>query len=326
MQLSRESAEIDAKLVKMFGREPNLETGEIVVSQLPFNAFTVDVEDYFHVSAFSKNVSIKDWDHLESRVVANTHRILELLDHYQVRGTFFVLGWVAERYPGLVREIHRAGHEIGSHSFRHQLVYNMTPDEFREDLILSCKVLEEITGEPVRSYRAPSFSITEKSLWALDILIEEGISIDSSIYPIRHDVYGIPGAEVRPHRIQRDHGHILEFPGTVCSFLGMDLPVGGGGYFRILPASWTFSQLEQLNEKLQRPFNFYIHPWEIDPQQPRIATSWRSRFRHYTNLGKTESRLRRLLEKFQFQPLTDVVSHFTPEERIQPSNVNAIAG
>lgn len=269
------------------------------------NAFTVDVEDYFHVSAFEKNVSFREWNQLESRVVANTHRILELLNHHQVCGTFFVLGWVAEKYPGLVREIQQGGHEIGSHSYEHRLIYKMTPDEFRDDLILSVKILEDILGEKVTSYRAPSFSITEKSMWAVDILIDEGIDIDSSIYPIRHDVYGIPGAEVRPHLLQRESGTIWEFPGTVCNFLGLDLPVGGGGYFRILPSIWTTSQLRAINNREKRPFNFYIHPWEIDPMQPRISSGWKSRLRHYTNLHKTELRLRRLLNQFQFGRLAE---------------------
>lgn len=282
------------------------------------NAFTVDVEDYFHVSAFSSHVAIKDWNHLESRVVANTHRILELLNHQQVRGTFFVLGWVADKYPGLVREIHSAGHEIGSHSYYHQLVYQMTPEDFREDLLLSCKVLEEITGEKITSYRAPSFSITQQSLWALDILIEEGIEIDSSIFPVRHDVYGIPGAEVRPHQLQRKHGKIWEFPGTACQVLGLDLPVGGGGYFRILPKQWTFSQLEAINRRHKRPFNFYIHPWEIDPQQPRISATWKSHFRHYTNLGKTESRLRELMTRFNFGTLTECLPQDLTSLEIPP--------
>lgn len=270
------------------------------------NAFTVDVEDYFHVSAFSKSVPYRDWSSCESRVVANTHRILELLNRYQVRGTFFVLGWVAERFPELVREIHRSGHEIGSHSYRHQLIYSMTPDEFRQDLELSCDVLEQITGLPVRLFRAPSFSITKESLWALDILIERGIEIDSSIFPVRHDIYGIPDAEVLPHCLERSCGTIAEIPGTVFQFLGRNVPIGGGGYFRIFPFSLTISKLRQLNTQLQRSFNFYIHPWEVDPLQPRISVPWKSRFRHYTNLGKTELRLRRLLEEFRFGPITDL--------------------
>lgn len=281
----------------------------------------MDVEDYFHVSAFSKNVAIKDWAHLESRVVGNTHRILELLNHQQVQATFFVLGWVAERYPGLVLDIQKAGHEIGSHSYHHQLVYHLTPEEFRDDLVLSCKIIEDLTGERIRAYRAPSFSITEKSLWALDILIDEGFEIDSSIYPIRHDVYGIPGAEIKPHVIQRAAGSIWEFPGTVVDFFGFELPVGGGGYFRILPGSWTFSQLKKLNQKYQRPFNFYIHPWEIDPRQPKISSSWKSRLRHYTNLEKTESRLRKLLKSFEFGRLSDSL----PESAVQASQPLSIA-
>ncbi len=280
------------------------------MNQEVVNAFTVDVEDYYHVSAFSENVRFSDWGSMESRVSGNTYRILDLLDHYQVRATFFVLAWVAERRPELVRDIQRAGHEIGNHSYRHELVYRMTPEEFRDDLILSCKILEDITSEPINVYRAPSFSITEQSLWALDILIEEGITLDSSIYPIQHDIYGIPDSPIHPHQIERDSGSLWECPGTVCSLLGRNFPVGGGGYFRIFPSRWTFSQLSKLNSQENRPFVFYIHPWEVDPDQPRIPSSWKSKLRHYTNLRRTESRMRTLLERFQF----DAISTLIPEE------------
>ncbi len=292
------------------------------MNQSILNAFTVDVEDYFHVSAFSKNIRFEEWKDRELRVVANTHRILDLLDHFQVKATFFVLGWVAEHRPFLIRDIQRAGHEIGSHSYRHELVYNMTPEDFRDDLLVSCKILEDITGERITAYRAPSFSITEKSLWALDILIEEGITLDSSIFPVRHDIYGIPDAQTDTHLIERANGAIWECPGTVCSMFGRNTAVGGGGYFRILPSQWTFSQLEKLNSRQNRPFMFYIHPWEVDPDQPRIPSSWKSYLRHYTNLKKTESRLRQLLERFRFDSLSSLV----PEEASKSSPPIVIAG
>ena len=286
------------------------------MNQSTSNAFTVDVEDYFHVSAFSKHVRFKNWNDHESRVVANTHRILDLLNHFQVKATFFVLGWVAEHRPYLVRDIQRAGHDIGSHSYRHELVYNMTPDDFRDDLLVSCKILEDITSQRITSYRAPSFSITEKSLWALDVLIEEGISLDSSIYPVQHDIYGIPDSPDEPYRVEREQGSIWECPGTVCNIFGRNFAIGGGGYFRILPARWTFSQLEKLNSQQNRPFMFYIHPWEVDPDQPKIASNWKSHLRHYTNLKKTEPRLRQLLKQFRFDSIAAMVPTETATDSI----------
>ncbi|MCA9051172.1 MAG: DUF3473 domain-containing protein [Planctomycetaceae bacterium] len=281
------------------------------------NIFSVDVEDYFHVNAFKHVIRDDEWGSYPGRVVPNTHRILGLLNRYQVPAVFFVLGWVADRYPGLVRDIQKSGHEIGSHSFRHRLVYTLTPEEFREDLLNSCKVIEEIIGETVKSYRAPSFSVTKNSLWALDILAEEGIKLDSSIYPIRHDVYGIPDAEQMPHTLDTAAGHIHEFPGTVCRRFGMNVPVGGGGYFRQFTWNWTRTCLRRTNDA-GRPFMFYIHPWEVDPDQPRVSRiGLKSRLRHYRNLHTTEPKLERLLKEFRFGRLSDVVT--TLEERCQVS-------
>ncbi|MCD4726621.1 MAG: polysaccharide deacetylase family protein, partial [Pirellulales bacterium] len=194
-----------------------------------FNVFTVDVEDYFQVSAFEKHVRRDQWDQWESRVVSNTHHILQLLDRHHVRATFFVLGWVAQRHPRLVREIHACGHEIGSHGYWHRLVYQQTPEEFRTDLRRSRDALQETLGRPVTAYRAASFSITRQSLWALEILVEEGFLVDSSVFPIRHDRYGIPGAEPGPHRLETPAGSLWEFPPSVARLAGMNLPVGGGG-------------------------------------------------------------------------------------------------
>ena len=201
------------------------------------NAFTVDVEDYFQVSAFEKHIPRDQWDRWESRVEANTHRMLQLLDRHGVKATFFVLGWLGERYPQLVRDIHSCGHEIGSHGYWHRLIYRQSPAEFRADLRRSRDVLQDAIGQPVTAHRAASFSITKQSLWALEILVEEGFLVDSSIFPVRHDRYGIPGAEPRLHRLTTTAGYLWEFPPSVVRFAGLNVPVGGGGYFRLYPLS-----------------------------------------------------------------------------------------
>jgi len=272
------------------------------------NVFTVDVEDYFQVGSFADRIDPQTWDQYESRVVANTRRTLRLLEDHGVRGTFFILGWVADRFPDLVREIHDAGHELGCHSFWHQLIYKMTPDEFREDLLMACKAVEETTGERVVTFRAPSFSITEKSLWALDILIEEGFKFDSSIFPVYHDTYGIPGAERFPHRIGKNGSSLWEFPPTVHQIGRFNIPVAGGGYFRLYPARLSIHWLRRINQQNKQPFVFYIHPWELDPDQPRLAAKLKSRFRHYQNLGSTERKLNRLLKAFQFTTMSEAIA------------------
>jgi len=273
------------------------------------NAFTVDVEDYFQVSAFEKHIHRDQWDRWESRVEANTHRVLQLLDRHGVKATFFVLGWVADRHPQLVREIHGAGHEIASHGFWHRLIYNQSPDEFRADLRLSRDLLQEIVGRPVTAYRAPSFSITRRSLWALQILVEEGFRVDSSIFPIRHDRYGVPGARTAIHEQPTPAGPIWEFPPAVARFGQFHVPVSGGGYFRLFPLSWTLRWLTQINRAGREQFIFYVHPWEIDPGQPRMRqASPRSRFRHYLNLARTERRLDALLRQVRFARVCDVIN------------------
>jgi polysaccharide deacetylase family protein (PEP-CTERM system associated) len=265
------------------------------------NAFTVDVEDYFHVAALAPAVSRDSWEAREYRVEANTERLLTLLAEHRVQGTFFVLGWVAERSPELVRRIARAGHEIACHGFSHQLIYQQSPEEFRAETSRAKGCLEDITGEAVRGYRAASFSVTRASLWALDVLIDLGFDYDSSIFPIRHDRYGLPGAAPEPNRLQAPSGRTLvEFPMSAARFLGVQVPVCGGGYFRILPYWLTRAGLKQINERSARPFTFYLHPWEVDPGQPRIRVGALSRFRHYTNLKRCESRLRRVLAEFSF--------------------------
>lgn len=273
------------------------------------NALTVDVEDYFHVSAFADKIPVRDWDLFSPRVHIGTERLLALLDRFQVRATFFVLGWLAERQPKLVRAIQAAGHEIASHSFHHRLIYQMTPDEFRDDCRRAKDVLEQITGEQVHGYRAPSFSIIRRSLWALDILAEEGFRFDSSIYPIRHDRYGIPDGRIGPHVVDlpKTGRRIWEFPGTVAAVGGLRLPAGGGGYFRLYPYRFSAALLRRANGSAGMPFMFYIHPWELDPDQPPLPGPWHRRLRHRANLKVTERRLERMLSEFSFGAMSDVL-------------------
>jgi polysaccharide deacetylase family protein (PEP-CTERM system associated) len=267
------------------------------------NAMTVDVEDYFHVSVFDGTLPRHQWTTLESRVGRNTDRLLEIFAASGVRATFFVLGWVAERFPAIVRSIVSHGHEIASHGYAHRLVYDQTPAAFREDVRRSKLLLEDIGGQPVAGYRAPSYSVTPRSLWALDILIEEGYTYDTSIFPIRHDRYGIPVSARHAYSMTRSAGRLLELPASTARWGLLNLPVAGGGYFRILPYAWTRWGIDRLNQLEQRPAIFYIHPWEIDPEQPRLHAGMLGRFRHYRNLDKTEERLTRLLADFAFGPV-----------------------
>jgi polysaccharide deacetylase family protein (PEP-CTERM system associated) len=272
------------------------------------NALTVDVEDYFQVSAFEAHVPQSQWGSYESRVCRNTERLLNLFEHAGVHATFFVLGWVAERFPQLVRQIHRAGHELASHSYGHGLVYDMTPEAFVADLRRARSAIEDAAGVRITGYRAPSFSITTSSLWALDLLVSEGYTYDASIYPIRHDRYGIPDWPRHIQRIPRAGGGLWEIPGSTVRRAGMNLPVGGGGYFRLLPYAWTRAGFRTLNENERRAGMFYLHPWEIDPDQPRIKAGVLSQMRHYYNLAETESRLRRLLSEFRFATAGSVLA------------------
>lgn len=267
----------------------------------------MDVEDYFHVAAFAKDIAPKDWGQCESRIEQNTDILIELFERYGAKGTFFVLGWVAERYPGLIRRIVEAGHEIASHGYSHELVYQQPPAVFRKETQRSKSLLEDITGTPVFGYRAASYSITEKSLWALDILIELGFKWDSSIFPIRHDLYGLPDAPRFPYLHQTERKlSIVEFPLSTAQILGQALPIAGGGYFRLYPYLLTQWGLRSINQEGQ-PFIFYLHPWEVDPQQPRIDSSWFSRFRHYTNIDKCLPRLESLLSDFPFTTVSNVL-------------------
>jgi polysaccharide deacetylase family protein (PEP-CTERM system associated) len=233
--------------------------------------------------------------------------LLELFEKYQIKATFFVLGWVAERNPQLVKDIAIAGHEIACHGYSHQLIYHQSRDVFREETRRSKSLLEEIIHKPVLGYRAASYSIIDTSKWALDILVEEGFDYDSSIFPIRHDRYGIPNANEDPHHLETPTGNsIVEFPLSTTKIFGYKLPVAGGGYFRLYPYSFTKMGLSKLNKK-KKPFIFYLHPWEIDQFQPRVKTNFISHFRHYNNLDKCEVRLERLLQDFKFCTVIEVL-------------------
>jgi polysaccharide deacetylase family protein (PEP-CTERM system associated) len=272
------------------------------------NAMSVDVEDYFHVSVFDGIVPRSAWESMESRVRPNTERLLDIFDEFDIRSTFFVLGWVGERHPDLVLEIARRGHEVASHGYAHRLVYDQTRTAFRDDVKRAKAILEDAGGRTVLGYRAPSYSITPRSLWALDVLIEEGYQYDSSIFPIRHDRYGIPVSGRVPYRVDRPAGTLIEVPGSTTRAGSLNLPVAGGGYFRILPYWWTRWGISRVNELEHRPAVFYLHPWEIDPDQPRLKTGRLGRFRHYRNLAETEARLRQLLTDFRFDTMQALVA------------------
>lgn len=272
------------------------------------NAMSIDVEDYFQVSAFDDVVARSAWGGMESRVVENTGRLLDVFAEFGVRATFFVLGWVGERHPALLRRIAAEGHEIASHGYGHELVYRQTPDAFRADVRRARAVLEDQAGRPVVGYRAPSYSITERSLWALDVLVEEGCEFDSSIFPVRHDRYGIPGSPRHPYLIARPAGSLIELPPATVVWGGANLPVAGGGYFRLLPYTFTRWGFTRINESERQPAVFYLHPWEIDPDQPRLPVGAITGFRHYRNLDRTESRLRRLLTDFAFDTVGRVAA------------------
>jgi polysaccharide deacetylase family protein (PEP-CTERM system associated) len=275
------------------------------------NALTIDVEDYFQVNAFASVVRYDQWGSYPLRVAENTYRILDLLEQHHITATFFVLGWVAERLPELTREIHRSGHEIACHGYGHQLIFQIGPDKFREDIRRSKSLLEDQCGEAVCGYRAPSYSITNKSLWALDILVEEGFVYDSSIFPVVHDTYGIPDAERFPHILQTKAGPLREFPLTTLpvqiGWKQLRLPIAGGGYLRLLPVETIRKGIHTVNTKEQQPAVVYFHPWEIDQKQPRIKAGFKSTFRHYLNLHRTEGKLVHLFERLKFGPMRQVL-------------------
>lgn len=277
------------------------------IEREPVNALTVDVEDYYQVEAFAEVVRREDWPSWQPRVERNTHRLLDLFARRNVRGTFFVLGWVAERQPQLVREIAAAGHEIACHSYQHQLIGEQTREEFRADVRRAKSSLEEITGSEVIGYRAPTYSIMRQTLWALDVLVEEGFRYDSSIFPIHHDRYGIPGADRHLHTIRCAAGEITEFPPSTVRVAGMNLPMAGGGYFRLMPYPLFRWGLRRINRDDKQPAIFMVHAWEVDPDQPVIAGTRLNIWRHRNNLRRTEARLEKLLNDFCFAPVRDVL-------------------
>jgi len=288
------------------------------------NALSVDLEEYFQVSNFDDVIPRGRWPSLPSRVGDATHRLLDLFDRTSSRATFFVLGWVAERHPALVREIADRGHEIACHGYGHELVYEIGPDRFREDLTRGCRVIEDAAGAPVRGYRAPSYSITPRSLWALEILAEAGFEYDSSIFPIRHHRYGIPGFRRSPVVLRLSGGgRIREFPLTTLRVPGANLPLAGGAYLRFLPGPLFrlgFAHLVAAGE----PTVLYLHPWEIDPDQPRQAVGRKTRINHYYNLGRMESKLRRLLEAHPFGTLADVLATLESQGRLPEQGLDEL--
>ena len=272
------------------------------------NLFSVDVEDYYHVSAFNEVIKPEDWVNYKSRLIPNILTILELLERHSVKATFFVLGWVAEKFPDSISLIHNYGHEIASHSYSHRLVYKLTPEQFREDTYKSKSILEDITGEAVIGYRAPSFSITPDSQWAWEILQELGFKYSSSVFPISHDRYGF----LRVPRVlfnvnMRFGAQLKELPMSTIKVFGRNFPVAGGGYLRLFPYWFTSRAIRQLNNG-NIPAVVYVHPWELDPYQPRVKCNLKSKFRHYTNLHTTASKLKALLSEFKFTRIEDYIT------------------
>jgi polysaccharide deacetylase family protein (PEP-CTERM system associated) len=336
-------------------KEKDRESLKCAHFRLKGNVFSVDLEDYFMVSSFEAVIRREDWQRYESRIENNTYHLLEILDSVQTsfvderslaynspKATFFCLGWVAEQFPHLIKEIHSRGHEIASHGYNHRMLTFMSQEEFREDIRKTKAILEDLIGEKILGYRAPSYSINRRTLWALEILAEEGYLYDSSIFPIHHDRYGIPDAPRYPFQIEFDNGEtifclkktkylydiatsqkngrksdirnyatynfLIEFPISTLRIFGYNLPIGGGGYFRIFPLRFTLWALRQIQGEDGVPFVFYIHPWEIDPLQPRVRSiSPVSRFRHYVNLGKTNGRLEKLLRAIPFSPFCKIL-------------------
>ncbi|WP_102797855.1 XrtA system polysaccharide deacetylase [Bowmanella denitrificans] len=268
------------------------------------NAMTVDVEDFFHVSAFDKIIKPADWENFNPRVDNNTRRLLDIFARHGVKSTFFVLGWVAERYPQLIKEIHAQGHEIASHGYAHRRASEQSREEFKQDVVRSKQHLEDLLGEAVIGYRAPSFSIGYSNEWAFEVLVELGFVYSSSTYPVKHDLYGTPDW---PRFAYNRPENIIEIPIPTLKMFGRQVPIGGGGYFRLYPYGMTRHLVRKYLEKEKQPYSFYFHPWEIDAEQPRLTqASAKSRFRHYVNLQHTEAKLERLLQDFNWSTMKDV--------------------
>ena len=285
------------------------------------NALTIDLEEYFHPTEVQKYVDAASWPGLPSRVEPQTNQLLQLLDARKTRATFFVLGWVAERHPRLVRAIFDAGHEIACHSYAHQLVYRLSPDEFRRDTARAVAAIGDAAGVIPRIYRAPSYSITRESLWALEVLAESGFTHDSSIYPIAHDRYGIPGSPREPHIIRTPSGPMTEVPAATARLAsGAVVPIGGGAYLRLLPYRYTAAGIRRVNLDEARPVCIYFHPWELDPDHPRLATGIVARARTYTGLRGMRHKIERLLSDFRFSTLTSVYGRPAQPLRAAASN------
>jgi polysaccharide deacetylase family protein (PEP-CTERM system associated) len=274
------------------------------VSDRMANALTIDVEDYFQVSALAPHIERSAWDTTPCRIERNVDRLLELMNQHRAKATFFTLGWIAQRYPRLIREMSSEGHEVASHGQAHLRASDQSPVEFDNDIRAAKHLLEDLTGVAVRGYRAPSFSIGYRNLWAFDRIAAAGYRYSSSVYPVRHDHYGMPDAPRFPYRVG---AALIEIPVSTTRVLGRNLPAGGGGYFRLAPYRMSRWAINRVNRVDMRPAIFYLHPWEIDPQQPRIkGVSLKTRFRHYVNLNRTEARLRRLLSDFRWERIDRV--------------------
>ena len=279
--------------------------GEMQVNR-SMNCLTVDVEEHFQVTAFDSPMRRRHWDQFESRVERNTYRLLELLADRNTCATFFILGWIAERHPGLVRTIAESGHEVASHGYAHEMIAAQTPAAFREDVRETKSIIEDVIGEQILGYRAPSFSISSETQWALPILVEEGYVYDSSIFPILHDRYGWNGASPRVHQLHTEAGMIWEIPPSTVRLVGRRIPMGGGGYLRLYPY-WLLRRWMKKLVAGDQPLVMYIHPWELDPDQPRMSGPLLSRFRHYVNLNKTQERLINILQEFSFMSIREAI-------------------
>jgi len=272
------------------------------------NALTFDIEEYFHAEVFAQALRPEEWPGLASRVVDTTERLLDILDYADVRATFFILGWIAERYPALVQDIAARHHEIACHGYGHQMIHRQSRQEFAKDLQRAKTAIEDAAGVAVIGYRAPTFSVVQETMWSLEVLWEAGFLYDSSIFPIVHDRYGIPDAPRFPHRVPIANGHgIAEFPLSTTTVLGRNVPIAGGGYFRLLPYRLTRRLIRRLNTREHQPAIVYLHPWELDVHQPKVRVGWLSQLRHSVNTHTTETKLRRLLADFRFAPVRDIL-------------------
>ncbi len=280
-----------------------------IMKEHMWNALTIDLEDYYHVSAFRDSIAPSDWSSQPSRIERNTSLLLDLFDGAGCKATFFTLGWVAEHFPHVVRRVAERGHEVACHSLHHRIVFEMTPSEFREDTRQAKQSIEDCTGLPMYGYRAPSFSITKDSLWALEILVQLGFTYDSSIFPVKHPAYGMPGFSRDPQRFDTPSGSIVEYPMTTLELAGRRSPFGGGAYFRLLPYRYTHWGIRFLNNHENRPVCVYLHPWELDPEQPKLAGKLSSRVRQYLGLRNTPAKFRNLIRDFEFCPLGVLVNN-----------------